>query len=117
MSSLERSSSRAKVADALIASLFVALGLLLYEVNLALCLVLLWLVIRQSPMRGQGALIWFVTFLSVAGYASIAVEADVSQSDFTVKPYRAFIFGILMGLMGLICHLLAKRGRGAGSAS
>src|SRR5436305_13624435 len=62
------------------------------------------LLIAGAALRGQGALIWFVTALSVAGYTSIAVPADVRGSDFAVKPDRALIFGTVIAMRRLICH-------------
>jgi serine/threonine-protein kinase len=87
------------------------------------------LLIAGAALRGRVGLVWFVTALGVLGYGAVAVEAYLEylpsaevyrsvgfdHSHRSVTPYRAFIFLLLLGMMGLMCYLLVRRNRAAGS--
>jgi len=104
------------------------LGVYLWSaMDVALFTLLLWraegpksaLVVGYLPLlaaaglRGRAGLTWLVTGLSAACYLGLVCHAAVWREEKAVAPFQAFIFVLMLAMMGLILHLLLRRGRAA----
>ncbi len=73
--------------------------------------------IPVAALRSLPALVWYITGLCSAGYVGLAIETAWERPLYGVPPHRSFIFVLMLVIMGLVCHLLLRRGRGLGGSS
>jgi serine/threonine-protein kinase len=76
-----------------------------------------YLVLTASAgLRFRIPLVWFVAGLCAAGFLGLEAHAVAFRPDKAAQAYRSFIFLLMLGMMGLIQHLLLKRVRAQGPA-
>jgi serine/threonine-protein kinase len=64
-----------------------------------------------AALRYRLALVWFVNALAAVGYLALVVEAALRRPHLAAQPHQAFIFLVMLGVIGLIFHLLLQRVR------
>jgi serine/threonine-protein kinase len=71
------------------------------------------LLVGGAALRYRPRLVGFVTGLSLLGYLGLTLDAKLRRPEMAVRSHESFIFLLSLVLMGLILHLLARRGRTA----
>jgi serine/threonine-protein kinase len=73
------------------------------------------LLVGGAALRYRPRLVGFVTGLSLLGYLGLTLDAQLRRPEMRVRSHESFIFLLSLVLMGLMLHLLARRGRSAGA--
>jgi hypothetical protein len=74
------------------------------------------LLIAAAGLRFRVSLVWFVTCLCMASYASVDVEARCWRPEAVVPLHATMVFLLSLALMGLSFHLVLGRSREIKSA-